>query len=68
MAVNRALMSRALDRGELAPKADIDMALQVIVSMSSHRTLTLSKPFDKKFYGSLLDNILIRALKNPRSA
>ena len=68
MAVNRALMSRAIDRGELAPKADIDMALQVIVSMTSHRTLTQSKPFDKKFYGNLLDTILIPALKNPSLA
>ena len=62
MAVNRALMSRAIDRGEISPKADIDMALQVIVSMTSHRTLNQSKPFDKKFYGNLLDNILIPAL------
>ncbi len=66
MAVNRALMSRAIDRAELAPKADIDMALQVIVSMTSHRTLTQNKPFDKTFYGTLLDNILIPALRNPK--
>jgi AcrR family transcriptional regulator len=62
MAVNRALMSRAIDRGEISPKADIDMACQVIASMTQHRTLTQSKPFDKKFYGTLLDSILIPAL------
>jgi len=67
MAVNRALMLRAIERGELAPAADVDMACQVIVSMTSHRTLTQSKPFDKAFYGALLDNILLPALKNPAS-
>lgn len=64
VAVNRSLMSRAIDRDEIFAKADIDMAVQVIVSMTSHRTLTQSKPFDKKFYGNLLDNILIPALRS----
>ena len=62
MAVNRALMSRAIERGELAPSADIDMACEVIISMTSHRTLMQSKPFDKEFYTTLLDNILLPAL------
>jgi AcrR family transcriptional regulator len=63
-AVNRALMLRAVERGELPATADIEMACQVIISMTSYRTLTQSKPFDKAFYSTLLDNILIPALKN----
>jgi AcrR family transcriptional regulator len=66
IAVNRALMQRAIERGELAANADIDLACQVIISMTSHRTLTQSKPFDKRFYSALLDNILIPALRNAR--
>jgi AcrR family transcriptional regulator len=63
-AVNRALMLRSVERGELPAKADIEMACEVIVSMTAHRSLTHSKPFDRTFYESLLDNILVPALKN----
>ena len=63
-AVNRALMLRAIERGELPGNADIEMACEVIVSITSHRSLRLSKSFDKTFYKSLLYNILIPALKN----
>jgi AcrR family transcriptional regulator len=61
-AVNRALMLRSVERGELAENADIDMACQIVVSMTSYRSLTQSKPFDRAFYGKLLDNILLPAL------
>jgi len=61
-AVNRKLMQRAIDRGELPPNADIDMACEVIVSMTSYRTLRQNLSFDKKFYATLLDNILLPAL------
>lgn len=67
-AVNRALMLRSIERGELPDNADIEMACEVIVSMTSHRSLTQSKPFDKAFYGTLLDNILLPALKTPYSS
>jgi len=60
--VNRALMSRAIERGELPTGADIEMACQVIISMTAYLSLMQSKPFDKKFYGKLLDNILLPAL------
>ena len=63
-AVNRKLMQRAVERGELPPNADIDMACEVIVSMTSYRTLRQSMSFDKTFYANLLDNILLPALRN----
>jgi AcrR family transcriptional regulator len=65
-AVNRAIMLRSVERGELPAKADIDLACEVIVSMTSHRSLTHSKPFDRAFYASLLDNILVPALMNAK--
>lgn len=67
-AVNRELMARAVARGDLAAEADIEMACQVIVSMTSYRSLTQSKPFDKTFYSALLDNILLPALGNANPA
>lgn len=61
--VNRQLMQRALERGEITNEASIEMACQVIVSMTLYRTVTLNKPFDKDVYSDLLDNLLLPALK-----
>lgn len=66
-AVNRSLMSRAVERGELPANADIEMACQVIVSTTAYYSLLQSKLFDKALYAALLDNILLPALKNPIS-
>jgi AcrR family transcriptional regulator len=62
--VNRSLMLRAIGRGELRPDADIDLACQVIVSITSYRSVTQNKPFNKASYEALLDNILLPALKS----
>ena len=62
--VNRALIKRGIERGEFSPDADVDLACQVIVAMTSYRTLTLHQPFDKTLYGALLDNILLPALRS----
>ena len=65
--VNRSLMSRAIERGEIPDNANIEMVCQLIISTTVYRTLMQSKPFDKAYYGALLDNILLPALKNPGS-
>lgn len=62
--VNRKLMLRAIERGELSATADIDMACEIIVSMTSYRTLRQNLSFDKTVYAALLDNILLPALSN----
>lgn len=66
-AVNRALMLGAAERGEISADADIEMACLIIISMTSYRSLTQSKPFDKDIYAALLDNILLPALKSKPS-
>lgn len=63
-AVNRALVQRAIDRGEVSAGADIELACEVIISMTTHRTLAQRRPFDRAVYESLLDHILLPALKN----
>lgn len=63
--VNRELMNRAVGRGEISTRADIEMACQVITSMASYRGLVQRKTFDKHFYTSLIDGVLLPALKNP---
>ncbi|NEL61347.1 TetR family transcriptional regulator, partial [Escherichia coli] len=64
--VNRALMQRAVKRGELSAKADIELACEIIVSMTFYYSLTHNKSFDTVSYEVLLDNILLPALKNSR--
>ena len=61
--VNRTLMQRAIERGEISADADIEMACEVINAVTSYRTLTQNKPFNRDSYAVLLDNILLPALK-----
>ena len=63
-AVNRALMLRSAERGEIAPGADIEMACEIIIAMTSYRTLSQIRSFDKEVYTKLLDNILLPALRH----
>jgi len=62
-AMNRKLMERAQQRGEISKKADIDMACEIIVSLTAARVTTLTKAFDKVYYAKLIDRILLPAMK-----
>ncbi len=64
--LNRTLMLRAIKRGELPAHAEIEMACEVIISMTSHRSLTQKKAFTKADYAALLDHILLPALKSQK--
>lgn len=66
--VNRTLMQRAVDRGEIPADADIELACQIIISMVFYRTVAQNKSFDKDSYAALLDNILLPALKNTKQS
>lgn len=66
IAVNRALMQRAVERGELPAHADIETACRVVVAMAAYRGLIESRPFDRHFFASLIDSILLPALKAGR--
>lgn len=65
--VNRSIMQRAAERGEISADADIETACQVIISMIFYRTIGQNQSFDKEQYAVLLDNILLPALKNPKN-
>lgn len=62
---NLGFMRRAIERKELPADADIEMACNVIVAMTSRRSFQ-GQPFDKAFYGALLDNILLPGLRGQR--
>lgn len=59
--VNRLLMNRALERGEISDKADINALSQVLPSMAAYRALIQRKPFDLEFLTALIDGVLLPA-------
>jgi AcrR family transcriptional regulator len=61
-AVNRILMRRAADRGEISPDADIETLSLVTPSMAAYRVLILRKPVDRTFLITLIDGVLLPAL------
>ena len=63
VAVNRVLMERALDRGEISASADIDTISSVIPSMAAYRVLIQRKLVDREFFLSLIDGLLLPAAR-----
>lgn len=61
--VNKQLMKRAQERGEISKNADIDLACEVLVGMTSYRSQIAKKISDKTYFAKLIDNILMPALK-----
>ncbi len=62
-AAHRALMHRAVDRGEIPSTADIETLAHVIPSMAAYRALIQRKPVDRDFLVSLIDGLLLPALR-----
>lgn len=64
--VYAALLQRAVDRGELAPRVNPRVALlaQVIPAMSSHRLGTAREPVGRAFFVSVVDEIVLPALEH----
>jgi hypothetical protein len=62
VAINRLLMRRAAERGEIAPDADIETLAVVKPSMAAYRVLILKKPVDRAFLISIIDGVLLPAL------
>jgi AcrR family transcriptional regulator len=60
--VNRMLLQRAIDRGEVAADTDIETISMVSQSMASYRTLILRKPVDREFLVSVIDGVILPAL------
>ncbi|MFT2816727.1 TetR/AcrR family transcriptional regulator [Leifsonia sp. A12D58] len=61
-AVNRVLMNRAVDRGEISADCDIDALAHISPSMAAYRVLILRKPVDRAFLISLIDGVVLPAV------
>ncbi|MCP3011937.1 TetR/AcrR family transcriptional regulator [Nocardiopsis dassonvillei] len=62
---HRFLMRRAVERGEASAAADVDTLSQVVASMAAYRALVQRRPFDRDFLVSLVDGVLMPALRVP---
>ncbi|MCO1655317.1 TetR/AcrR family transcriptional regulator [Pseudonocardia humida] len=60
--INRLLLQRAVDRGEIAPVADLDTIALIVPSMVAYRVLMLHLPVDREFLLSLIDGVLLPAV------
>ena len=61
-ALNRFLMQRAIDRGEVRADADIETISHIGPSMSAYRSLMQRKPVDREFLVSMIDGVVLPAL------
>jgi AcrR family transcriptional regulator len=64
-AVNRFLIRRAADRGEIPADRDIETLSLIGPAMAMYRVLVLKKPVDRAFIISLIDGVLLPALGVP---
>lgn len=62
---NRQLIQRAIKRGEISDRAEVDQACKVISAMTSYRSLIERKTADRDFFVSLIDCVILPALLNP---
>ncbi|PPF80576.1 TetR family transcriptional regulator [Subtercola sp. Z020] len=61
-AINRQLMRRAIDRGEISADCDVDTIAMISPSMVAYRTLMLRKPVDREYLVSLVDGVILPAV------
>lgn len=60
--VNRILIQRAIDRGEVRVAVDVDTLAQVVPSMAAFRVAIERKPIDLDYLRRLIDGVLLPAL------
>ncbi|RFA18262.1 TetR/AcrR family transcriptional regulator [Subtercola boreus] len=61
-AVNRLLINRAVERGEISGECDIETISMISPSMATYRSLVLKKPVDRAFLVALIDGVVLPAL------
>lgn len=66
--INRMLLTRAIERGEIASDIDIQLIALISPSMVAYRTLILRKPVDREFLLTLIDGVILPAAGLGRTA
>jgi len=60
-AANRALLARAVARGEISAQCDVENLAMVSQSMSTYRVLILRQAVDRDFLVSIIDGVILPA-------
>jgi len=60
--VNRVLLKRAIDRGEISADSDVETLAMISPSMAAYRTLVLKLPVDREFLISMIDGVVLPAV------
>jgi AcrR family transcriptional regulator len=58
----RALLQRAIDRGEISADCDIEAITSIGPAMTLYRALILQLPVDRDYFLSLIDNVVLPAV------
>ena len=66
--INRMLLTRAIERGEISPDIDLQLVSLISPSMVTYRSLLLRKPVDRDFLISVIDNVVLPAVGLGRPA
>jgi AcrR family transcriptional regulator len=66
--INRMLLTRAVERGEISADLDIQLIALISPSMVAYRTLLLRKPIDRAFLIRVIDGIILPAVGLGRTA
>ena len=61
--LNRLLMTRAVERGQLPSGTDVALLSQVIPQMASYRALVMHEPVDPDAMAALIDGVLLPAIR-----
>jgi len=61
--VNRFLLRRAIERGEIRPDVDVETLALVSQAMVSYRVLMLREPIDRAFLVSIIDGVIMPAVR-----
>ncbi|HEX4400047.1 MAG TPA: TetR/AcrR family transcriptional regulator [Galbitalea sp.] len=60
--LNRILLQRAIDRGEIRDDLDLALIANISPSMVTYRTMMLRKPVDRDFLVSIIDKVILPAV------
>ncbi|MGK9146322.1 TetR/AcrR family transcriptional regulator [Plantibacter flavus] len=63
LSVNRFLLQRAIDRGEIRADADVETLALVSQAMVSYRVLMLREPITRDFLVSIIDGVVMPAVR-----
>jgi AcrR family transcriptional regulator len=66
--INRMLLNRAIERGEISSDVDIQLISLISPSMVAYRTLIMRKPVDREFLITLIDGVVLPAVGLARTA